>query len=190
MTHEPHGAHPSGERSNGGRPGGPTRPSLRPTRPATLVVAGLVAAALAWLGISRFYGDIPDISLVPGLTLAGLAVVEGVTGSNTRARIEHRPGSGPVNALLVARLVVLAKASSLAGAIFVGVYGGVAVWAIGERGRLRVAEANLAPAVVGLIGALALVVAALLLERACRVPRPPDEEEGAGDEGGVPPPPT
>src|SRR5688500_18657969 len=104
---------------DGGRSGGQPRrePALRPTTPATLVVAGLIAAALSWLGISQFYGDLPDLSVLAGLTLAGLGAVEGSAARGTRARIERRPGSGPVNPLLVARLAVLAKASSLAGAI-------------------------------------------------------------------------
>ncbi|MDT5023600.1 MAG: hypothetical protein QOE61_26, partial [Micromonosporaceae bacterium] len=94
------------------------------------------------------------------------------------------PRAGAVNPLLVARYAVLAKASSLAGAIFAGAYGGVAAWALSERGQLNVADADLPPSVAGLVGALALVAAALLLERACRVPEPPDDDEstdgGAG----------
>jgi len=155
----------------------PSRPTLRPTNPATLVVAGLVAGAVTWLGISRYYGDVPDLTVVPGLTLAGLAVIEMATARNTRARIERRPGSGPLNPLLVARFVVLAKASSLGASIFAGAYAGVAVWALAERDRLRVAADNLAPALIGAVGALALVGAALLLERACKVPPLPPEDE-------------
>jgi len=169
----------------GGRPDGPTRPGLRPTSPATLVVAALVTAALAWLAISRYYGEIPNLNWLPGLTLAGLGVVEGIAAHNTKARIEHRPGTPRVNPLLVARYAVLAKASSLAGAILAGAYGGVAAWALAERDRLRVAGQNLAPSIAGLVGGLALVAAALLLERACRVPPPPeDQDETAG--GGPP----
>jgi drug/metabolite transporter superfamily protein YnfA len=147
------------------------------------VVAALAAGALAWLGISRFYGDIPDFTVVSGLTLAGLAVVEGVAAFNTWTRIQRHPRSGPLNPLLVARFAVLAKASSLGGALFAGVYAGVAIWAAVERDRLRVAEENLVPAIVGVVGALMLVGAALALERACRVPpRPPGEEdEETGD---------
>src|SRR5687767_1414007 len=117
MSLEPDGARPGGERPGQPRRE-PPRPALRPTTPATLVVAGLVATAVSWLGISRFYGDLPDLSVLAGLTLAGLGVVEGSAARATRARIERKPGSGPVNALQVARLVVLAKASSLGGAIF------------------------------------------------------------------------
>jgi hypothetical protein len=163
------------------------RPALRPTNPATLIVAALATAGLAWLGMSRYYASIPDINWLPGITLAALAVVESVLARNTRARIEHRPRSGAVNPLLVARYAVLAKASSLAGAIFAGAYGGVTAWALSELGQLRVANANLAPSIAGLVGALALVAAGLLLERACRVPKPPDEDEpkrGGGGGGG------
>jgi hypothetical protein len=155
----------------------PGRPTLRPTRPATLAVAALVAAALAWRGISRYYGDVPDLSVVSGLTLAGLAFVEVGAAVSTWSRIRRVPRSLPLNPLLVARFAVLAKASSLGGSLFAGAYAGVVVWAAAERDHLRVAEANLGPAVVGLVGALMLVAAALVLEYACRVPRRPPEEE-------------
>jgi len=148
------------------------------------VVAAVVTAALAWLGMSRFFAAIPNVTWLAGLTLAGLAVVEAVAARTTKARVEQRPRRGAVNPLLVARYAVLAKASSLAGAIFVGAYGGVAAWALAERDELRVAAANLAPAIAGAVGALALVAAALLLERACRVPDPPDDDTG-GISGGA-----
>jgi uncharacterized protein DUF3180 len=172
-TREPHVA-PSGE----GRQGEPPRPSLRPTNAATLVVAALATAALSWLVISRYYADIPNLNWLPGLTLAGLAVVEAIAARNTKARIDRKPGTEPVNPLLVARYVVLAKASSLLGAIFAGAYGGIAAWALAERGRLKVADQDLVPAIAGLVGALALAAAALWLERSCRVPKPPDESGG------------
>jgi hypothetical protein len=87
-----------------------------------------------------------------------------------------------LNPLFVARLAVLAKASSLGGAIFAGAYGGVAAWALSERGRLAVADRNLAPSIAGVVGALGLVAAALLLERACRVPKEPDDEDDESHE--------
>jgi hypothetical protein len=162
---------------------GPGRPGLRPTRATTLVGAALVTATLAWLGIRRFYGDIPSITWLPGVTLAALAVLEAIAARNTRARVDRRPRAGQLDPLLVARFAVLAKASSLAGAIFAGAYGGVAAWALSERGILNVADENLAPSIAGLVGGLALVAAALLLERACRVPDQPDDPDeppGAG----------
>jgi hypothetical protein len=159
------------------------RGGLRPTRPATLVVAAVVTAGLSWLFIRRYFGDIPNVNWLAGVTMAALAVVEGIAARNTKARIDQRPRAGRLNPLLVARFAVLAKASSLAGAIFAGAYGGIAAWALSERERLTAAAQNLAPAIAGVVGGLGLVAAALLLERACRVPKPPDDEDRDGGNG-------
>lgn len=155
-------------------------PRMGPTNPAALVVAALAAAALAWLLISFSYRHLPPLPWLPVITLTGLAVLEGYAAANTRARIDRRPGREPVDPLAVARFVVLAKASALAGAIFAGFYAGVSGWLLVER--TRAAGDDLPAAIGGLISALALVAAALWLERACRVPERPDEEPD-GDRG-------
>lgn len=147
---------------------------MGPTRPATLVVAGLAAAAVAWWMISSFYGDIPRLPWLPTVTLAALAVLEAYVAVNTRQRIERRPGREPVDPLAVARYVVLAKASSLAGAIFAGFYAGLVGWLFLER--TRAADNDIPAATAGLVASLALVGAALWLERSCRVPKRPDDD--------------
>jgi hypothetical protein len=159
-------------------------PHLGPTSPATLTVAGLAAAALAWLLVSGFYGDFPALSFLPAAILAALAVLEGFLAFNTKARIERRPGHDRVDPLAVARYVVLAKASSLAGSIFAGFYAGVLVWLLAERSRSEATSAishDIPRAIAGLVTSLALVAAALWLERSCRVPkRPEDQPDGEG----------
>lgn len=147
---------------------------MGPTRPATLLVAGLAAAAVAWWMISSFYGDIPSLPWLPTVTLAALAVLEAYLAINTRQRIERRPGREPVDPLAVARYVVLAKASSLAGAIFAGFYAGLVGWLLLER--TRAADNDIPAATAGLVASLALVGAALWLERSCRVPKRPDDD--------------
>jgi hypothetical protein len=163
-------------------PRGPTdeRPRMGPTRPATLVVAALAAAAVAWLLISMFYGDFPaSLPWLPPATIAALALLEGYAALNTRARIERRPGRDPVDPLAVARFVVLAKASSLAGSIFAGFYAGLDAWLLLQP---TAAAGNDVPAATaGLVASLGLVGAALWLERSCRVPKRPDDEQESGD---------
>jgi hypothetical protein len=156
----------------------PPRPSLRPTSLATLSVAALATAAIAWLAISHFYGDFPTMPWLPPLTLLGLALVEAVAAPGTKARIDRKEGTVPVNPLVVARYVVLAKASALAGALFFGLYAGIMLWLLSEGSRLSHAANDLPQTVVGVVGALALVVAALWLERSCRVPPTPPEQGG------------
>ncbi len=164
------------------RPPDGRQPTLGPTRPATLVVAALVAAAVAWLGISQFYYSfVPRLSWPPAVTIAVVALLEGVTAFSTKARIDRKPGTSPVDPLAVARLVVIAKASSLTGAILVGAYGGSLIWLLGERTRTAAAASDVAPVAAGLAAALLLVGAALWLEFACRVPKRPDDEDEKPD---------
>jgi hypothetical protein len=154
---------------------------MGPTRPSTLLVAAMAAAAVAWLLISGVYADIPRLPWLPNVTLAGLAVLEAYAAINTRARIDRKPGRERVDPLAVARFAVLAKASSLAGSIFAGFYAGVTLWLAVER--TRAAYEDLPAAVGGLVASLALVGAALWLERSCRVPDRPDEDDEDDDRG-------
>ncbi|NJP34070.1 DUF3180 domain-containing protein [Micromonospora thermarum] len=167
-------------------PGGTGSGRMGPTRISTLVVAGLAAAAVAWLLISFLYYDyLPDLPWLPVVTLAALAVLEAYAAVNTRGRIERRPGREPVNPLLVARFVVLAKASALAGAIFAGFYGGLTGWLFVETTDAAMDDRPVAGA--GLLASLALVGAALWLERSCRVPEQEvDEDREPGDREGRP----
>ncbi|MEO3776249.1 DUF3180 domain-containing protein [Micromonospora sp. B11E3] len=154
----------------------PDRFRMGPTRISTLVVAGLAAAAVAWLLISSTYREFPRLPWLPVITLAVLAVLEGYAAVNTRGRIERRPGRDPVNPLMVARFVVLAKASALAGAIFAGFSAGLTGWLLIEPTQAAATDRPAAGA--SLLASLALVAAALWLERSCRVPeRPEDERE-------------
>src|SRR6185312_16768879 len=104
------------------------RPRLEPTRPATLAVAALAATALAWIGISNFWNELPTLPWIPPLTLVGLAVFEAAEALATKNRIDRKRGASPVQPLIVARFAVLAKASALAGALFGGLYLGMTAW--------------------------------------------------------------
>lgn len=173
MSTDPRGTPP---RSREGRPG----PGLRPTKPATLIVAALIAAALGWLLIANNYGDFPSIQWLPTIIFGGLAALEFIAATTTKARIDRKPGSGPIEPLTVMRYAVLAKASSLAAALFAGFFAAVVAWLLGSR-DLTQATADTPPAVGALIGAVLLLIAALLLERACRVPPQPEDEDDEDD---------
>lgn len=149
---------------------------MQPTRLATLVVAGLAAAALSWLIVGNVYGNIPALPWLPAITVFALAIAEALLARSTKARIDRKPGAPRVDPLAVARYVVLAKASALAGAIFSGVYTGVLIWLLVE-GFGAAAQNDVPAAAGGLVAAIALVAGALLLERACRVPKRPEDDE-------------
>lgn len=157
-------------------PSRPPEPRIGPTDPAVLVVAALAAAAAGWLLLSAYYRDMPPLPWLPTVTVAALAVLEGFLAQNTRARIERRPGAGRVDPLAVARYVALAKASSLAGAIYGGFSAGLFAWLALEP--TKAARDDVPAAISAVVAALALVAAALWLERSCRVPDEPDSKDG------------
>ena len=160
-------------------PGNPEAdPSIRPTSLSVLVVAALAAAAGGWLLLSGFYERMPALPWLPIIVIGALAVIEGVLAQNTAARIQRRPGAGPVDALAVARYAVLAKASSLAGALFGGFSLGLLAWLALEP--TKAARDDIPAAIAGVVAALALVAAALWLEHSCRVPEQPDRKDEAG----------
>ncbi|WP_372339006.1 DUF3180 domain-containing protein [Actinoplanes sp. RD1] len=151
-------------------------PSMRPTSLSVLVVAGLAAAAVAVLLLSLFYYDTNvEVPWAPTFVFAALAVAEALLAQNTSARIQHKPGAGRINPLAVARYVVLAKASSLAGALYAGYSIGMLAYLLLQK--TVAADADLPAAIGGVVSALALVGAALWLERACRVPKQPDQRD-------------
>lgn len=154
------------------------RPSLRPTNPAALVVGALVAAAVGWLIIANDYGSFPTITWIPALLFAGLGLLEIIAAAGTKARVDRKPGAAPVEPLTVVRYVVLAKASSLAAAIFVGFFVAVVLWLLGQpHGAGSHPATDLPPSFGAFGGGVLLLTGALLLERACRVPPQPDEDD-------------
>ncbi len=158
----------------------PPEPRVRPTSGATLFVAALAAAAVTWVLVGRYYGDIPPLPLFASLTPGLLAVLEGFTGTATRARIERKPGTQPVEPLMVARYVLIAKASSIAGAITAGAYTALLIWVVARRGQLTAAADDVPVAAIGTAASILLVAAALYLERSCRVPPGKDDTDGPG----------
>ncbi|GIE98040.1 DUF3180 domain-containing protein [Paractinoplanes rishiriensis] len=148
---------------------------MRPTSISVLVVAGLAAAALGWLLLSFSYSRLPDLPWSPVIVLVVLAIAEGMLAQNTANRIQRRPRTIPVDPLAVARYVALAKASSLVGAISAGFSAGLLSWLAMEP--TQAARDDLPTAVVGLVAALALIGAALWLERSCRIPKQPKSKD-------------
>lgn len=148
---------------------------MKPTRPAILVGIVVVVALLTLLVVRPIYSDLPVIPWTAIPTVLLLAIGEAYTGWMTKARIDRKPDTEPVEPLAVARLAALAKASAYAGAAFAGVFAGFALHTVQlltretPRGEFFIATASFA-AFVALIGA------ALYLEHSCRIPKSPEEK--------------
>ncbi|UQE75526.1 DUF3180 domain-containing protein [Gordonia sp. PP30] len=161
-----HGHHPDDEHK------------LGPTRVRDLLAVAVVAGLVLWVLARYHYGLFPSLPWPAGLTLYAAAVLEVVIGFLVRSRIaggKLGPGEGQLHPISVARLVALAKASALVGAIALGGWAGLSVYLLAHR-ELDVARADLPAAVVGAVGGLLLAGAALWLEHCCRAPDDPSPD--------------
>jgi hypothetical protein len=140
------------------------------TKPRNLLVVALIVAVLGNLLVRLSYESMPGFPLLAGVTLGVLGVAELVGGNLMRARSERRPGTRPVDPLVAARALLLAKASSLGGAVVVGAWAGLLVYVLPRASTVSAAASDSASGVVGLVCALVLVGGALWLERCCRAP--------------------
>ncbi len=145
---------------------------MTPTRPATLLGVAAAFAVLGYLLVELAYGSLPALPLYAPVTIVLLAIVEAGMGRVVRDRLagRGRPRSRPLHPLQVARAAVLAKASSVTGAVLLGGYGGLLAWTLPRRDELALAGRDAAVAGVSVLACLGLVAAALLLERSCRTP--------------------
>jgi hypothetical protein len=146
---------------------------MRPTRWYFLVGVGIVAGAVGYLVTRASYTDLPSPTLYAQISLFILAIAEGYTASLTKARLEGRQGTRPIDPLVVARLVAFAKASSLVGALAAGAYAGFLGWV--AQVTSPDAHSDLRTAAAGIAAGLALIAGALYLEWVGRVPDDEDD---------------
>lgn len=147
---------------------GPRPGQLRPTPPAVLAAWGAVGIVVGWLGrplTERVFGVSPTVSWVPALLFAFVAAILAGTARNTSRAMKGRT-ERPEAHRMVNRFV-LGRATALVGAVMTGVYLGYAVAWLGisaELGGQRITRS-----LVAAVAALAMTVAAVALERACRI---------------------
>jgi len=159
---------------------------VRPTRPAVLVALAAGIALLVWGLLQAVYGSLPKLPWTMAPTMLLLALGEGFTAYNLWRRIRRRPGTRPVEPLMVARMAALAKASAHAGAAIAGIFTGFVLY-LSSRLDKDVPREDFFVSIGTLVAALTLVGAAIWLEYACRVPKGPDDDR---DEDASPPDPA
>ena len=151
---------------------------MRPTRLPALLLTALVLGVGGYLLAEVAYFDLPPLPAFAPVSLLLLTILE--LGMARVVRLKVRGGRDvgkPMHPIQVARAAVLAKASSLGGAILLGAYGGLFWWTFVRRDTYASAGDDARVAGLSALTALTLVGAALLLERACRTPDPPRVEQ-------------
>ncbi|MFI6861699.1 DUF3180 domain-containing protein [Streptomyces sp. NPDC050421] len=150
------------------------------------VLAGLFAAAgvLSWGGARLWdsLGTLPSVPLAAPIVLAVIAVVLLATALSIRSRLraqrERRPGAKGVEPLMAARAVVFGQASALVVALVSGLYGGVGVFLLGSLDNPPRRDQAIYAGFAVLAG-IAVIAAALFLERVCKLPDDEDDNKNA-----------
>ena len=146
-------------------------------RTSTVVLVTLGLTVLSW-GVGRWWlagGHAAlRIGWIAGALLVGMAVVVVLTGVRMW---RMRRGRTHVDPVVAARILGLAQASALTGAVTGGLYLGQALALLpdldfGGRGALA-AQHGLAA-----LGGLLMAVAGLLVQSWCRIERDEDEDRG------------
>jgi 4-hydroxybenzoate polyprenyltransferase len=150
---------------------------VKRTRPLTLVFYAIGAAVIAWflqaaLTASGASAIIPPFTLAILLALIGLVVVAFALPVRraVRDRENHR-----VDPFYATRVVVLAKASSIAGSLIFGATVAIVSYlltrsVIGGVGSIFTSGA-------GVLGSVILLVCGLIAENMCSIP-PDDRDKG------------
>ena len=153
--------------------GPPPEPRLQPTSAATVGGSIMVGLVAGWLlhPVADRVGTPPVVSWLQPIALffvgAVLLSAALVTHRALHVRREWLEPHRAVNRL------VLARACVVVGGLVAGGYAGYAVSWLGVPGEL--ADDRIVRSLVAAAAGVVIVVGALLLERACRVRKDPDE---------------
>src|SRR5260370_34643405 len=149
---------------------------MQPTKAWSLIVVGICAAAVAWVVAMGSFANLPPLPWTAVPALALLAFGELLLARNLSNRLSGRPGVRPIDAMSVPRIVALAKASSMAAAVFGGLAAGFCIYTLASLGKPVPRHDALVSAFTA-AAAIGLVAVALYLERCCRTRKPPDDAD-------------
>ncbi|MUM16873.1 DUF3180 domain-containing protein [Mycobacterium sp. CBMA271] len=149
---------------------------MGPTRIRDLLIAGAITVIVGYLVVLTSYGSLPPIPLLAGVSLLVLAIAEGGWAFYVRDKVDDGKigvGAGRLPALMVARSVVVAKASVWLGTLMTGWWTAMLIYIVPRRAQLAAAAADTLGVVIATGCALALVVAGLWLQHCCKSPPDP-----------------
>ena len=150
------------------------------------VLAGVffVAGVLSWAGARLWnsIGTLPSVPLAAPIVLALIAVVLTATALSIRGRLkaqrERDPEAKGVDPLMAARAVVFGQSSALVAALVAGMYGGTGVFLL-ELLDIPARRDQAIYAGFSVVAGIAVIAAAIFLERVCKLPDDDEHNNGA-----------
>ena len=160
---------------------------MKPTKISTLALY-VLAAAIVGFALPNLWKALGDRAFpVPWSATTGLVVVAlaiAIWAYEVKRRIQGDQGTKRLSAVVAVRTSALALAASRTGALVGGVYLGVGVYYLqaaylSKSVAVGLANERIAAAFAAVVASGLLVLAALWLERICRIM--PKDEEAAVD---------
>ncbi|MFI5429001.1 DUF3180 domain-containing protein [Aeromicrobium sp. UC242_57] len=143
---------------------------------AALIGVGLVGGRLTPPLIVRFDGTVPRLGWAAPIMLLAAAVVVGMFAWKTWQSLHKKHER--MTADYGIKMLSLAKSCAIVGAIVAGFYGGFA-FAYLDALDSTLGHERFVRGLVAAVASLLLLIAALLLERACRLPEDDDPDPDA-----------
>lgn len=156
---------------------------MRQLRIRVLVGIFVVAGVLSWAAARLWdaFGTLPGVPVAAPIVLAVIATVLAATALSLRARLRAQRNRDPdakgVDPMVAARAVVFGQASALVASLVAGLYGGVAVFLLLDGLDTGARRDQAIYAGMSVATGVAVVAAALFLERVCKLPEDGDEDE-------------
>ncbi|HEX4444462.1 MAG TPA: DUF3180 domain-containing protein [Galbitalea sp.] len=150
---------------------------MKRTRPLLLLIYAIVAAILTWLGQSILTASGAAIVSPPfslAITLLVISIVVIALALPVRRAVRDRENH-QVNPFYATRVVVLAKASSIAGSLLFGAALAIVVYLITRTVVAGVSSIFTSGAAV--LGSVVLLICGLVAESMCSIP-PDDRDKG------------
>nr|WP_241265678.1 DUF3180 domain-containing protein [Streptomyces boncukensis] len=150
----------------------------------TLAGVFVVAGVISWAGARMWdsLGTLPSVPVAAPIVLGIIATVLLATALSLRSRLkaqrEREPGAKGVDPMMAARAVLFGQASALVAALVSGVYGGAGLFLALERSDVPARSDQALYAGFAVAAGIAVIAAAVFLQRVCRLPEDDDEDNG------------
>lgn len=155
---------------------------MKELRIRTLAGLLVVAGVLSWAGARLWdsLGTLPGVPVAAPIVLGAIAAVLLATALSLRSRLkaqrEREPGAKGVDPMMAARALLFGQASALVAALVAGMYGGTGLFLLLERGDVPARGDQALYAGLSVVAGIAVIAAAVFLERVCRLPEDQDDD--------------
>ncbi|MEY2848435.1 MAG: hypothetical protein RI885_1100 [Actinomycetota bacterium] len=155
---------------------------MKRTSYSALVLIGVVGGAvsgLLQLALATSGRPVIVLPITLPLALAAIGAVVIVLAVPIR-RMTRGRSSGPVDPFFATRVVMLAKASAIGGALVTGVGAGMLVYLLTRS--VVPGVGSIGSSIAAIVGAVALLACGLIAEHMCRIPPGDDDDDDDDDQ--------